>query len=235
MVTLSTRLRSIGFAALAACASSAALAQGAGALEPISLDNTAPAATKLVLLLVVFVFLLISVRRVRFGHIVGSALIWLGIGFGLVALYAYREPLEMMGREMASVLSPGLAVPQGESVVVRRAWQGQFVVRGEVEGAPVDFIFDTGASTVVLSADDAARAGFEPGELDYRIPVMTASGMTRVAPVRLGEIRVGSIAMPRVRAAIARPGDLEQSLLGMTFLDRLSGYEVSRDRLVLNP
>lgn len=206
-----------------------------GDLEVVPFDNVAPTATKLVILLAVFLFLLISVRRVRLPEILKSAVIWVALMIALVAAYTYRGPLETMGRDMASVLIPGQAVTHGEEVVVRRAWQGQFIVKGEVDGADVDFIFDTGASAVVLSAADAAKAGFNPAALDYRLPVMTASGSTRVAPVRLGEVRVGSIVMPEVRAAVAKPGDLDHSLLGMSFLDRLSGYQVSRDRLILNP
>lgn len=221
---------------LAVCAGAASAQMHDGAYQ-VAVDTTGHDATKLILLLVLLLFLLISLRRVRFGQIVGGAVAWLAIGFSLVAVYAYREPLQAMGREMASVLSPGMAVTptEGSGVVVRRAWGGQFIVRGEVDGSSVSFVFDTGASMVVLSADDAARAGFHPSTLEYRIPVMTANGMTRVAPVQLGEVRVGSISMPRVRAAVAKPGDLESSLLGMTFLDRLSSYQVSRDRLVLNP
>lgn len=204
-------------------------------LDQVTFDRIGPQATKLVILLVVFVIILISVQRVRMPEVIRAAGFWLLALGMLVVLYAYRGPIENVGREMASVLMPGIAVTKGDEVVVRRAWQGQFVVNGTVDGAPVDFIFDTGASTVVLSARDAMRAGFDPAALDYRIPVMTASGMTRVAPVRLGEVSVGGITVPRVRAAVARPGDLEQSLLGMTFLDRLSGYDVRRDRLVLIP
>ena len=104
-----------------------------------------------------------------------------------------------------------------------------------VGGTPVTFLFDTGASMVVLTADDARRAGFHADRLDYRVPVMTANGMTQVAPVRLSSLSIGGISVDNVRAAVAKPGDLEASLLGMTFLDRLDGYQVQRDRLVLNP
>ncbi|MEM7695880.1 MAG: TIGR02281 family clan AA aspartic protease [Pseudomonadota bacterium] len=204
-------------------------------LEQVTLDRSGPATLKLVILLVVFLIILFTMRRVRLPDIVRSAAIWLAILAGLVALYAYRVPLESVGREMVSVLLPGTAVTQSGDVVVRRAFRGQFILDGRVNEAPVEFIFDTGASLVVLSNADAARAGFDPQNLDYRVPVMTAAGMTRVAPVRLDEVRVGDIAIRRVRAAIAQPGDLETSLLGMTFLDRLSGYEVRRDRLVLSP
>ncbi|MEM0906193.1 MAG: TIGR02281 family clan AA aspartic protease [Pseudomonadota bacterium] len=210
----------------------AAMAQG---VEPIEIDNTGPRATKLVILLVVFLFILFSLRRVRLPDMVRSAAIWLAVLVGLVTLYTYREPIESAGREVATALMPGVALSNGEQVIVRRARQGQFVLNGQVDGAAVDFLFDTGASLVVLSAADAARAGFDPAALSYTIPVMTAGGITEVAPVTIGEVTVGDIRMRSVRAAVARPQDLDTSLLGMTFLNRLSGYEVRRDRLVLNP
>jgi aspartyl protease family protein len=205
------------------------------AVESITIDDTAPQATKLVILLAVFLFILFTMRRIRFPHMVRMALVWLILLLGLVAIYAYRGPLEAAGRQVASVLIPGITMVEGDRVVVHRAFGGHFELDGTVDGAPVRFLFDTGASTVVLSADDAARAGFDPAGLDYRLPVMTASGMTTVAPVRLGEVAVGNITVRGVRAAVAQRGDLDQSLLGLTFLNRLEGYEVRRDRLVLNP
>lgn len=216
----------------ASAVSCAAFAQG---VEPVAIDNTAPQATKLIILLVAFLFIAFFLRKVRLGETVRSIAIWLVVLLVLIGVYTFRQPLERAGREMMSVLVPGVAIPVGETVVVSRNPRGSFVLNGAVDGAPVRFLFDTGASTVVLSADDAARAGFDPERLDYRLPVMTASGMTEVAPVRLEEVRVGSISLDGVRAAVARPGDLDRSLLGMTFLNRLSGYEVRRDRLVLTP
>lgn len=210
----------------------AALAQG---LEQITIDNTGPRALGLLLILGFLVFVVVSARSVRLPDVVRAAGFWLALLVVLVAIYAYRGPLETAGREVVSVLLPGVALSDGESVVVRRAYRGHFVLDGTVNEANVEFVFDTGASVVVLSSADAVRAGYDPENLDYRVPVMTAAGMTRVAPVRLDEVSVGDIRMRRVRAAIAQPGDLETSLLGMTFLNRLEGYEVRRDRLVLNP
>jgi len=217
---------------IALAAGASALAQGAG---QVPLDHTGPRAAKLIILLVVLVAVLFAMRSVRLPEVVRAAAIWLAALTALIAVYAYREPLQSAGREMISVLVPGVAVTSGEKVIVRRAWQGQFLLDGRVNGAPVEFLFDTGASLVVLAATDAERAGLAPAALDYRVPVMTAAGMTEVAPVRLDEVAVGSIRRARVRAAVARPGDLDTSLLGMTFLNRLSGYEVRRDRLVLDP
>lgn len=213
----------------------ALVATQALAVDTVSIDNTAPQAVKLGILLAVFVFLLFTMRGLRMPHVVRTFLFWGALLLGLVALYAYRGPLEDMGRQVFSVLIPGVTYTEAERVVVHRAFGGHFELSGAVNGAPVDFLFDTGASAVVLSADDAARAGFDPASLDYRLPVMTASGMTRVAPVRLSEVSVGNITLTGVRAAVARRGDLDTSLLGLTFLNRLDGYEVRRDRLILHP
>ncbi|WMS42058.1 TIGR02281 family clan AA aspartic protease [Acuticoccus sp. MNP-M23] len=228
--------RTLASCAVLCAASVAGRAPAAAqAVEPVSLDTSGPHAAKLIILLVVLGAILFGMRQVRLPEVVRAAAIWLGALAVLLGVYAYRVPLETAGREIASVLVPGMAVNDGNKVMVRRGFQGHFVIGGAVDGAPVNFIFDTGASLVVLAAEDASRAGFHPEGLDYRVPVMTAAGMTEVAPVILDEISVGSIRLSRVRAAIAKPGDLGTSLLGMTFLNRLSGYEVRRDRLVLNP
>ncbi|MEM8665032.1 MAG: TIGR02281 family clan AA aspartic protease [Pseudomonadota bacterium] len=222
----------IAFLGVCAVLAPAALAQG---VEQVELDRTGPQAVKLVALLAFFLFILFTARRLRVPQMLKSAAIWLVALLALVAVYAYRAPLEIAGREMVSVLVPGVAITAGDQVIVRRSRNSQFLLNGSVNGTRTDFLFDTGASLVVLSAADAQNAGFHPETLNYRIPVMTAAGMTEVAPVRLRELSVGGIVMNEVRAAIAKPGDLDTSLLGMTFLNRLDGYEVRRDRLVLNP
>lgn len=207
------------------------------AQEPdiVSIDNTGPMAVKLIVVIGVLAVLLFASRQLRIGQFLRTAVIWIALFAGLMMGYAYRDRLEVVGRDVVSVLIPGTPVTRGESVTVHRAFRGQFVLEGAVGGTPVTFLFDTGASMVVLTADDARRAGFHADRLDYRVPVMTANGMTQVAPVRLSSLSIGGISVDNVRAAVAKPGDLEASLLGMTFLDRLDGYQVQRDRLVLNP
>ncbi|MEM8852846.1 MAG: TIGR02281 family clan AA aspartic protease [Pseudomonadota bacterium] len=211
------------------------VAASAQDLPTVAIDNEGPQIVKLVALLAILVVVLISMRSIRFPQMIRTAGIWVLVLLGLITLYTYRGPLESMGREVAAVLVPGMAVSDGERVMVRRGFEGHFVLQGRVDGEAVDFLFDTGASMVVLSARDASAAGFNPATLSYSIPVTTASGMTMVAPVRINQLSIGDITVNSVRAAVARPDDLEQSLLGMTFLDRLSGYEVRRDRLVLHP
>ena len=94
-------------------------------------------------------------------------------------------------------------------------------------------IFDTGASSVVLTHAAAKAAGLPLEVLNYSVNVDTANGRTRAAPVTLATIAVGGIVEREVSALIAQPGQLRVSLLGMSFLNRLAGWEVRGDRLVL--
>ncbi|UOM34645.1 TIGR02281 family clan AA aspartic protease [Acuticoccus sp. I52.16.1] len=227
----------LGLAAALWMPAAAALAQAIDTPEPtiVTIDNTGPLATKLVIIVAVLVVMLFAARHVRIGELLRTAVIWIGIFALVVVGYTYRHQLELVGRDVVGVLLPGTPVARGESVSISRGFRGQFVLDGEVGDTPVTFLFDTGASTVVLAAADARRAGFHAERLDYSLPVMTARGMTTVAPVRLSSLSIGSIRVEDVRAAVARPGDLDSSLLGMTFLNRLDGYAVRRDRLILNP
>ena len=124
-------------------------------------------------------------------------------------------------------------VGQGGEVIVSRRLSGEFSVAARVNGARVTFLFDTGASMVVLAASDARRAGVDAAGLTFDVPVTTANGAALAAEVRLNEVAVGPIVMRNVGALVARPGALEESLLGMSFLERLKSYTVERGRLIL--
>jgi aspartyl protease family protein len=85
---------------------------------------------------------------------------------------------------------------------------------------------------VVLSPADARRMGFDLGRLDFTGRAETANGHVRSAPVRLRELVIGPIRLTDVRAAV-NEAEMSESLLGLSFLSRLEGYEVSGDRLTL--
>jgi aspartyl protease family protein len=110
---------------------------------------------------------------------------------------------------------------------------GHFEVRGSVDGAPVEFLVDTGATSTVLTAADARRAGLDPDGLSFSIPVATANGTARAAAARAEELMVGSIVRRNVTVMVAPDGSLQQSLLGMNFISTLSGFDMRGDRLVL--
>lgn len=110
---------------------------------------------------------------------------------------------------------------------------GHFHVHAEVGGKPVEFMTDTGATYVALSYETAIDLGFNPGDLRFTGRSATANGMARVAAVTLDALRIGDILMRDVQAVVAEPGRMTQNLLGMSFVGRLTGFELSGTRLVM--
>ena len=160
--------------------------------------------------------------------------LWAAILIGLVALYTYRFEVQDVASRMLGEVVPGQAVvTRGGEVTFSRRRDGSFLVGGRANGRDLRFIFDTGASVVVLTGESAAALGLDPARLDYSVPVATANGRTMAAPLTLESLSVGSITERRVRALVARPGALQENLLGMSFLERLASYEVRDGRLFL--
>jgi clan AA aspartic protease (TIGR02281 family) len=109
---------------------------------------------------------------------------------------------------------------------------GHFLVEAVVNGAPVTFLVDTGASDVVLTMADAKRLGFRPENLRFTQRFASANGEVRGAPVVLREIRIGQFSVFDMPASV-NEARLRISLLGMSFLKRLQGYGVEDGRLIL--
>jgi aspartyl protease family protein len=180
-------------------------------------------------------------RAMRPGEIVRAILGWGLVFLVAVGVYAYRIELAGVGGRLLGALAPGiplsgeLAGTGDDSVVIVRSLDGHFAVRATVDGQPMLFMVDTGASFVTLTPSDARKTGIDPDRLDYVTPIRTANGMINAAAIVLDRIVVGPIARTNVKALVA-PGDaLDQSLLGMSFLDTLTAYGISGDRMIMTP
>ena len=121
----------------------------------------------------------------------------------------------------------------GSRIVVSADLRGHFVVHPTLDGKRVRMLVDTGASFVALSHEDARLAGISVSARDYTRPVSTANGIVAAASVRLAEVKVGDIAVHGVEALVLPPGKLGTSLLAMSFLKRLGGFEIAQGRLIL--
>ncbi|HZB62990.1 MAG TPA: TIGR02281 family clan AA aspartic protease [Microvirga sp.] len=157
-----------------------------------------------------------------------------GVFATLLILYGFRGELNTsLDRLIGDVAMGRTVVLSSGEVVAARKTDGSFLIKGSVNGHEARFIFDTGASTVVLRAENAAALGFRPDALNYSIPVSTANGTALAAPVVIESLSVGSITERNIPALIARTGVLHANLLGMSFLERLGSYEVRGNRLIL--
>jgi len=140
----------------------------------------------------------------------------------------YAAPM----RAYAPIAPAAPSATLGEATVVADRL-GQYSANVEIEGQRVRMLVDTGASTVVLSYEDAAAIGYLPTPADFKYPAQTANGVAHMARVKLREARLGQVALRDVDAYVAERGALGASLLGMTFLSRLSHIEAGAGRLVL--
>lgn len=175
----------------------------------------------------------------RAGTMLRDLVTWAALGLALVALYSYRDALLPIAGRLAGELLPGSAMIVEESpngsveVKIRKRLDGHFAAKVKVNGKPVSMIVDTGASTIVLRPEDAAKAGIDVGQLSYTVTVLTANGRTVAARVRLDSVALGPLSRQKVDALVAERHALAQSLLGMSFLSRLRSYEFSGDFLTL--
>jgi aspartyl protease family protein len=110
---------------------------------------------------------------------------------------------------------------------------GHFQVDARVDGRPIDFVVDTGASLVVMRESAAAQVQIFPKASDYTARVSTANGTIKAAPTTLGRIQVGDITVFDVPALVLPDEALDKNLLGASFLSRLKRYEYANGRMVL--
>ncbi|WP_044043750.1 retropepsin-like aspartic protease family protein [Octadecabacter antarcticus] len=155
-----------------------------------------------------------------------NALIWVLI-FGSVIFGAggWDEISRSFFQHQATFTEARVEVPKGRD--------NHFRLTLQINGIDVDFLVDTGASQVVLNQADAARVGLNPDTLAYIGIAQTANGEVATAPVRLDRVDLGDISDTQVRASV-NSGQMENSLLGMSYLSRFESIEIRRDVLILN-
>ena len=126
------------------------------------------------------------------------------------------------------------APAQGSAAQVIKASDGHYWAEADVNGHEIRFLVDTGASAVSLTTDDARRLGIDPAGLDYSAKVITAGGPARAARIKLDSIAIAGAQVRDVDALVIESG-LQTSLLGMTYLGRLSQFEATQNSMILRP
>ncbi|MEP3264465.1 MAG: TIGR02281 family clan AA aspartic protease [Hyphomicrobiales bacterium] len=173
-----------------------------------------------------------TLRGLKFSKVLRDIGIWLLAGLLLIGGYTFKDDLKPIWQRITASLNPGQPVSLDDNrVQIARGKSGDFIVKAVINAQDIDFLFDTGANAVVLTYDDAIRAGFTPDRLNFSVSVDTANGRTTAAPIRIGSIQIGSIVRKNIRGLIANKQDLKSSLLGMTFMNELTGFSVTGDTL----
>jgi aspartyl protease family protein len=160
------------------------------------------------------------------------SVIWGALFIALILGYSYRDDFSAMWSRLRGEINPAVAQERSPGeLVLRKAGDGHFYVDVEVNGKSIRMLADTGATTITLSEADARSAGINTEGLAYNRIVSTANGQVAAARVTIDELRIGSIVRRNVGADISRT--MDGSLLGMSFFNTLSRFEMSGDKLVL--
>lgn len=158
---------------------------------------------------------------------------WIAIAAVLLIAYGLKDHAVRLGRTLWAELVPHSGFATDSSISFRADTSGHFRVEALVDGQPVLFMIDSGATDVTLSLADAKRIGLDTNALSFDRVYQTANGIVKGAPIRLKRVEVGPIALSDVRASV-NSAPMGTSLLGMSFLSRLSSWQVEGDRLTLN-
>ena len=175
--------------------------------------------------------LVLVLFREKLSKALEATLFWVVVGLLLVVGYTYRFELRDVADRVIAQLMPGHVAGHGRNVQVVRGSSGDFAVAAHINGAKIPMVLDTGASSVVLTQEAAKAAGLPIEVLNYSVNVDTANGRTRAAAVTLDRLAVGGLTERSVPALVAQQGQLKTNLLGMSFLNRLTSWEVRGDSL----
>lgn len=169
---------------------------------------------------------LLVANRDRLGTLLRQAMLWGLIFVGLIAAAGLWQDIRQ-----AAVPRQAVIASEGR-IEAPRARDGHYYLTLEIDGTPVRFVVDTGATDIVLSRRDAARVGIDLDRLAFTGSARTANGVVRTARVRLGEVALGPFRDRGVTAWV-NEGEMDSSLLGMAYLQRFERIEIARDRLIL--
>ena len=144
-----------------------------------------------------------------------------------------RMRVSAVGKPPNTRLSEETISTGQRTLVLQADPQGHFWVDGEINGVSIPFMIDTGATSVALDRETAARIGVRPSAREFTGRSDTANGTARVAPIVLRQLSIEQMTVREVQAHVLEGSMHGIGLLGMSFLRRLDGYEVRGDRLYL--
>jgi len=128
--------------------------------------------------------------------------------------------------------APVISAHQIRTASLRKEGDGHYWATAYVNGTPVKFLVDTGASLVALTLQDARKAGIDTDKLQKNAEVRTAGGKVQAATAFIEKIEIDGVKIENVQAVIIDKG-LEHSLLGMSFLNRLDRWDVTANAIVI--
>ena len=174
----------------------------------------------------VLIFWFLVQNRRSLGKVLQHAAIWALIFLGAIAVVGLWDDIHQTVAPRQTVFAE-----QGR-IEIPLSNDGHYYATLDINGQPILFMIDTGATSTVLSREDAKRAGISPDDMAFFSTAITANGEVRTAPVVLANVNFGPFSDQRVNAYV-NDSDMRDSLLGMSYLNRFDRLEISNGRMVL--
>ena len=193
-------------------------------IKPMSADNIASLIYLSAFAIVIGAGFLLT-NKLKLGQTLQMAATWMLIFIGVIAAVG-------LWGDIQDALFANQTRFDDNAVVVPRSRDGHYYLTLEINGAATDFVVDTGATDIVLTADAAEAAGLDPDNLRFLGRASTANGEVRTAPVRLETVTIGPYE-DRDVYAVVNGGEMDQSLLGMGYLQRWGRIEISGGEMTL--
>ena len=176
----------------------------------------------------------LSLRRVGVKRLAGMAGAWIAIFAVILVATSYQDEAKGVFGRLTGAVDPARGRVEGNEFHVRARDDGHFWVRGAIDGEPLLFLVDTGATDIMLTAEAARRVGIDVDALSFDRVARTANGVVRGAGTRVRQLEIGPIVRSDVPVSVTE-GALDTNLLGMQFLRTLGGWRVEGETLIMRP
>lgn len=195
-----------------------------------------PQVIYMIVLLIFLISSLVFRRDFSFFKMLKYLALWSFVAFVTISIYSYRHELRAFKHRILGTINPSQAqiTAQGQ-IVLNISADGHYYVDTKINGSPVRFMIDTGASDIVIGINTANYLGInQDNSLTFNRAYQTANGTVYGARFLIDEFEMSGIKFDHVFATISNV-EMETPLLGMSFLRRFQKYEFYQDRLVLTP
>jgi aspartyl protease family protein len=156
-----------------------------------------------------------------------------GLGTIMAQMADRMTPVLAHTTERSLAPAVDMASSYGRTLNIPRDARGHFETEGRINGQAIDFMVDTGASTIALNETSAASFGLHPSPGDYKVSVSTANGTVKAARTQIAMVDIGGLVVRDVDALVLPDEALSENLLGLSFLSRLKRFEYANGTMVL--
>ena len=172
-------------------------------------------------------------RQIGFKKIARYSSVWLLIFLVTIIGFSYQTEISSVWDRVSSELT-GKSQQQvvGNDLIIRQSTDGHFWIDSNVNGKPVRFLIDSGATITAMSANTASQADIEINSVSFPVSLTTANGLVEADRGEIGTLNIGPLVMYQLPVVVSEAFG-ETNVLGMNFLNRMESWSVEGGNMVL--